>query len=205
MILEASGHDADAIERFSAAVKIDPAYVEARMQLADALRRTGRLDASLSHYAEVIKTSPAIWQARFGRAMALVRLQRHREARDELADAMNIYPDQPGFAHALARVLAAAPDDGLRDGRRALALVQTLLTKQKTMALAETMAMALAESGEYGQAVTWQREAIAEAERTGRADLGPPMAATLRLYEAGRPCRSPWRDDDPVFHPRPTR
>jgi tetratricopeptide (TPR) repeat protein len=127
------------------------------MQLADALRRTGRLDASLSHYAEVIKTSPAISQARFGRAMALVRLQRYREARDELADAVNIYPDQPGFAHALARVLAAAPDDGLRDGRRALALVQTLLTKQKTMALAETMAMALAESGEYGQAVTWQR------------------------------------------------
>ena len=59
--------------------------------------------------------------------MALVRLRRYREARDRLADAMNIYPDQPGFAHALARVLAAAPDDGVRDGRRALALVQTLL------------------------------------------------------------------------------
>ena len=205
VILEAAGRDRDAIDRFSAAVKYDPAYVEARMQLADALRRAGRLDASLSHYAEVIETSPAISQARLGRAMALVRLQRYREARDELADAVNIYPDQPGFPHALARLLAAAPDDGLRDGRRALALVRTLLTQQKTMALAETMAMALAESGEYGQAVTWQREAIAEAERTGRKDLVPPMAATLGLYVAGRPCRSPWRDDDPVFYPRPTR
>ena len=137
--------------------------------------------------------------------MALVRLRRYREARDRLTDDVNIYPDQPGFAHALARVLAAAPDDRVRDGGRALALMQTLLKQQKTMALAETMAMALAESGEYEQAVTWQREAMAAAERAGRTDLVQPMAATLSLYEARRPCRSPWRDDDPVFYPRPAR
>jgi tetratricopeptide (TPR) repeat protein len=183
-------------------VKYDPSYVEARMQLADALRRNGRLEESLSHYADVIRTSPSISQARFGYAMALVRLRRYQEARDRLADAMKTYPDQPGFAHALARVLAAAPDDRVRDGRRALALTETLLKQQKTMALAETMAMTLAESGEYEQAVKWQREAMAAAEVSGRADLMPAMAGSLRLYEAGRPCRTPWRDDDPVFYPR---
>jgi hypothetical protein len=136
--------------------------------------------------------------------MALVRLQRYREARDRLTDAMNMYPDQPGFAHALARLLAAAPDDRVRDGRRALALVQMLLQQQKTMALAETMAMTLAESGEYEQAVKWQRDAMAIAGEAGRTDLVQPMAANLTLYEARRPCRTPWRDDDPVFFPRPS-
>ena len=93
---------------------------------------------------------------------------------------MNTYPDQPGFAHALARLLAAAPDDRVRDGRRALALMQTLLQQQKTMALAETMAMTLAESGEYEQAVKWQRDAMAAAEPGGQdgphtADGGEPQ------------------------------
>ena len=204
VLMEASGREQDAIDRFSTAVKYDPSYVEARMQLADALRRNGRLEESLIHYADVIRTSPSISQAPFGYAMALVRLRRYQEARDRLADAMKTYPDQPGFAHALARVLAAAPDDRVRDAPRALALMQALLKQQKTMALAETMAMTLAESGQYGQAVKWQRDAMAAAEQTGRADLVQPMAVSLRLYEARRPCRTPWRDDDPVFYPRPT-
>jgi tetratricopeptide (TPR) repeat protein len=205
VIKEAAGRDQEAIDRFSAALKYDPSYVEAQMQLADALRRNGRLDEALSHYAEVSRTSPAISQARFGYAMALVRLRRYQDARDSLEEGMKTYPDQPGFAHALARLLAAAPDDRVRDGRRARTLTEMLLRQQKTMALAETMAMTWAESGEYDRAVTWQREAMTAAERAGQANLVQPMVATLRLYEARQPCRTPWRDDDPVFYPRPSR
>ena len=86
-----------------------------------------------------------------------------------------------------------------------MALLEPLLNQQKTIGLAETMAMTLAESGEYEQAVRWQRDAMAAAEQAGRADLIQPMAVSLRLYEARRPCRTPWRDDDPVFFPKPTR
>ena len=204
VIMEAAGRDQDAIDRFSAAVKYDPGYVEARMQLADALRRNGRLDESLSHYAEVIKTSPAISQARFGYAMALVRLRRYQEARDRLTDGMKTYPDQPGFAHALARVLAAAPDDRVRDGRTALALLEPLLKQQKTIGLAETMAMALAEVGQFEEAAMWQRDAMAGASQA-QPDALARLTENLRLYERHKPCRIPWREDDPVFHPRPAQ
>jgi tetratricopeptide (TPR) repeat protein len=202
VLMEASGHDREAIERFSAAVKADPSYVEARLQLADALRRSGRLDDSLVHYTNVMKTSPAISQARFGYAMALVRLQRYRDAREALDEARKTYPDQPGFAHALARLLAAAPDQGVRDGHRALSLMQDLLAKQKTIGLAETMAMTYAELGQFDEATTWQREALAAA-RQGQRDAVARLEQNLRLYESNMPCRTPWRDDDPVFHPRP--
>ena len=37
------------------------------------------------------------------------------------ADGAARFPDQPLFKLALARMLAAAPDDQLRDGRRAMA------------------------------------------------------------------------------------
>ena len=174
------------------------------MSLADALRRTGRMEESLPHYAEVIRASPAVSQARFGYAMALVRLKRYEEARDRLADAVKTYPDQPGFAHALARLLSAAPDARVRDGRRAMTLMQELLKTQRTLELAQTMAMTFAELGQYEDAVNWQRDAMAAATQAGRG--GPDRAAAksnLRLYESRQPCRTPWREDDPVFHPRP--
>ncbi len=202
VLMEASGRDREAIERFSAAVRAEPSYIEARLQLADALRRNGRLEESLPHYNEVIKSSPSISQARFGYAMALVRLGRYRDARDRLTDAMKTYPDQLGFAHALARLLASAPDESVRDGERALSLMQTLLKQQKTIGLAETMAMTFAELGRFMDATAWQREAISAARQTQR-DAVPRLEENLKLYESGRPCRTPWKDDDPVFHPRP--
>src|SRR5262249_37211137 len=153
-----------------------------RMQLADALRRNGRAQESLAHYAEVIKTTPSISQARFGSSMALVRLGRFVEARDSIADGMKIFHDQPGFAHALARVLAAAPDDRVRDGPRAFALMKDLLARQKTVALAETMAMTLAELGRFDEAIVWQRDAIAAAKQARTTGSMRHLSENLKSY-----------------------
>src|SRR5262249_46096002 len=149
--------------------------------------------------------SPSISQARFGYGMALVRLGRFSQARDSMAEGMETFRDQPGFAHALARLLAAAPDDRVRDGPRALALMNDLLARQKTVALAETMAMTLAELGRFDEAASWQQAAIAGAKQSGNAQSARTMAENLNLYEHRRPCRTPWPDDDPVFFPRPAK
>ena len=146
--------------------------------------------------------SPAVSQAAFGYAMALVRLGRYREARDRLEIATQTYPDQPGLAHALARLLAAAPDDNVRDGPRALTIVETLLKNQRTVQLAQTMAMALAESSRFDEAVQWQRGAMSAATSTGRP-ADESLAANLSRYERRLPCRVPWPENDPVFRPRP--
>src|SRR6185295_8039932 len=139
--------------------------------LADALRRNARERDALPHYAEVLARSPGVSQAAFGYVMALVRLGRYREARDRLDAAMKTYADQPGFAHALARLLAAAPDDSVRDGTRAMTLMQALLQNQRTLELMQTMAMTLAELGRFDEAVRWQKDAIAAAAQSGRTDL----------------------------------
>jgi len=205
IVMEAAGRDREAIDAFSASVRSDPAALEAHMSLADALRRSGRMEESLPHYAEVIKASPAVSQARFGYAMALVRLRRFGEARDRLADAAKTFPDQPGLSHALARLLAAAPDPRVRDGQQAMAIMQGLLKAQRTLELRQTMAMTLAELGQYEEAANWQREAMTAARQSGREDLMPRLQENLTLYENRQPCRTPWPDDDSVFHPRPAR
>jgi tetratricopeptide (TPR) repeat protein len=205
VVLEAMGRDREAIGAFTRAVAADPASVEARMSLADALRRNGRERESLPHYADVMARSPAVSQATFGYALALVRLGRYREARDRLDAATKTYTDQPGFAHALARVLACSPDDAVRDGARALTITEMLLQNQRTLELAQTMAMALAEVGRFEEAVQWQRDAIAGAAQARRPDLTARLSENLDRYQRRLPCAAPWPDSDPVFHPRPSQ
>jgi tetratricopeptide (TPR) repeat protein len=202
ILMQERGRDQDAIDRFSRAVASDPAMVNARASLADALRRTGKLEASIAAYQEVIAMDPTASQARFGHAMALVRLHRYPEARVVLEDATRTHPEQPGLAHALARLLAAAPDDRVRDGTRALSMIEALeRTNGLTVTLAESSAMALAETGRFKDAVARQRQAIAMATQAGRGDLADRLAGNLHRYESGMPSRMPWADDDPVHFP----
>ena len=58
------------------------------------------------------------------------------------------------------------------------------------------MAMALAEVGQYGEAVRVQRELIAAARDADRTDLTALLQENLRLYEKRQPSRTPWRDQD---------
>jgi tetratricopeptide (TPR) repeat protein len=198
VLMIASGRENDAIEQLSAAVRYDPNYVEGRLRLAEVLRRSGRLEESLSQYEQVIAIDPRAAEARFGFAITLVRLRRYQEARDRLTEGMHVYPTQPAFARALSRLLAAAPDDRVRNGRQAMAMTQQLLEQQQTVDLAETMAMTLAELGQYRQAATLQREVMAAARKAGHQDVVKHMAENLARYERNEPCRMPLRADDPV-------
>jgi cytochrome c-type biogenesis protein CcmH/NrfG len=132
-----------------------------------------------------------------------VRLRRYREARDWLAEAARVQPDQPDLALALARILAASPDASVRDGARAMAITEELFKGTKTTALGETLAMALAEVGQYEQAAQVQRGVLDAARRAGLQSEAREMAANLRLYEQRLPCRTPWADDNPIHSPGP--
>jgi tetratricopeptide (TPR) repeat protein len=203
VLMASSGRSEESIKHLSAAASYNPTYVEALVALADALRRTGRDAASMTRYDEVLRINPRVAEARFGYAMALVRLRRYREARDWLTEAAGIHPDRGEFRQALARVLAASPDDSVRDGPRAVALVKELFSGEKTTELGETMAMSLAELGQYDEAVGIQRGVIDASSRSGQTAAARRMTANLRLYERRQPCRTPWSDDDPVYAPGP--
>ena len=196
-VLAASdGRSAEAIEWFSTAVRHDPNYAEARLRLAATLRRVGRPGESIAHYDQVLSANPADTDARFGQAVALAELRRYGAARDSLREAIKAYPDQPVFRHALARLLAAAPDDSVRDGQQALALAQDLARTQRTPDVGETLAMALAEVGRYDEAAAIQRDLIAGGEKAGRHDIVRRLAENLQRYERGEPCRTPWTKDE---------
>src|SRR5207249_21411 len=129
VLLAANGRIADALEHLNQAVHADPAYAEARVRLADVLRRSGRAAASLPHYTDAAALDPRAADAPLGYALALVDLRRYREARDRLREDIERYPDRPAFVHALVRLLAAAPDAAVRDGHAALTLMRDVLAR----------------------------------------------------------------------------
>ena len=202
-LLARSGRDSEAIDRFTDAVAHNPNFAAAHLALADALRRTERSESALASYRRVIELEPGNVPARFGEAMALVRLERYAEARGRLLRATVVHPGRTEFSHALARLLAAAPDERVRDGEQALGLMRVLVASQPTTAVAETMAMTLAELGFFAEAAEWQRAAMAIAARAARPDVAQRMASNLQLYLRRQPCRTPWRDDDPDLVPGP--
>jgi tetratricopeptide (TPR) repeat protein len=203
VLMASSGRSQDAISHLNAAVRFSPNYVEAYQALADALRRSGRVEQSLAQYNEALRVNPKWADARFGYGMGLVKLGRYREARDWFEDASRVSPDRPEFPYALSRLLAAAPDDRVRDGQRAQAIVERLLSGGKTIDLGETMAMALAERGQFADAVGIQRSLIEAAIRQGLEPVAKRLTANMLLYERRQPCRMPWASDDPVHSPGP--
>lgn len=194
VVLAERGQSRDAANRFADALTHDPLYVQARVQLGNMLARSGRPDEAVAEYSRALEQAPTLSEATMGYAFALIRLRRYQDAHDRLTEGMKAHPEQPMFGHALARLLATAPDARVRDGQRAIALVEQLLKEQQSLELGETSAMALAELGQYAQAAQVQRNLMAAAEQAGIADARERLERNLKLYERGEPCRTPFTE-----------
>ena len=130
VLLGGRGERNAALKALKGAVSNDPTYLEARVALGDVLRTAGQWTESIAEYRQCLVHDPTGAGATLGYAMALVHLERYGEARDQLAASSAANPDRPEVARALARLLAAAPDDRIRDGHRAFAIVERLGTSE---------------------------------------------------------------------------
>ena len=120
----------------------------------------------------------------------LLVLERWEEARQRLGEALQILPESASVAHLLARLLASAPVERVRDGERALELVRALPAFSdagEKIQRADTLAMAYAELGRFDEAVQALEEPIAAARRNGAADFAEYLVVKRRHYESGRP------------------
>jgi tetratricopeptide (TPR) repeat protein len=194
IVMATAGRPREAIERLSAAVKSEPDYVEARLLLGDMLRLTGRPKDALPHYGHVLTLDRRSSAATLGQSLALAAMGDYRQSRDRLSEANKLHPAHADLSQALARILAAAPDAAVRDGRRAVAIMQDVVRQQPGPEQSEAMAMAYAEAGDFGQAVAWQRKAVEAAEAARRDPLvRNEMQQNVILFERGEPSRTPWR------------
>ena len=187
---------------YRAALATEPEYTAASVRLAHLLRASGRHVEAVEHYTTAISADPRHAVAQLGRAMSWVKLQRWVQARDALEGASRSLPDQPAFAHAWARILASAPDETVRDGVRALQILDGLIQAgQNDSDLGESLAMALAEAGAFERARSIQTQILTLARDSADPAIVAGMTARLQSYERNQPWREPWPTNHPLHLP----
>ena len=190
-----------ALEHYRRALEENGELVEGHFYLAEFLARSDRLTEALPHYARVGEIEPSHGIARLREAEVLMRLGRFPEAKRVLEDAVATSPRDPTLAHALGRLLAGAPDASLRNGPRGLALAERLLETASTPPHIETLAMALAEAGQFEEATRAQSTVLAEAKRLNRKFDAERLERNLARYENQTACCATPSDAFPVVLP----
>ncbi len=187
--LERAGERKAAIEQFREAARLNPRSGPARFNLGVLLSQEGDAAGAAEHLGAAAEIEPADEEIRVHEAEALVRLGQYRQAKARLEDALRQLPESGWIAHGLARLLAGAPDPGLRDGPRALNLAIRVYQARDTPEHAETLALALAENGRCDEAARLQRRLVEALRQNGQTDRLPTLERALTAYENGPPCR----------------
>ena len=178
-----------AAEQFELALRFVPDHRPARLGLANLLGRSGRFAEAAAAFRQVLELEPRDERARLGEATALVLAGNQAAAVVRLEQGVALLPDNSELEDTLARLLAAAPGAELRDGPRALAIAQRLFEREPRLRHAETIAMALAETGRFDEAIEWQGRVVAEAARLDDPALLARARETLEAYRRGQPHR----------------
>jgi phosphatidylglycerol---prolipoprotein diacylglyceryl transferase len=135
-------------------------------------------------------------EAHTRRDRAWRRLQRFDEAIAEYEREIAAHPRFAPAYYRLAWILATAPDDSVRDGRRAVELARRAIDLSKSdppLAL-DALAAAHAEAGDFAEAVKVGTQAARFASRSGEEEDGQPgklvpVRQRLQLYEHERAYR----------------
>lgn len=161
------GRPGEAVAALQQALRLDPLYVPAYLELAELRRGAGDERAAEALLREGLAQRPATAALHYALGLSLVRQQRRDEARSQLEQAQQLAPNEARYAFALALALQSqAPG-------KALALVQRSLAQHPNDANLLWLAAA------YSLARGEPAAAAAHAERLLQVDPGSRQARAL--------------------------
>jgi Tfp pilus assembly protein PilF len=164
------------------ALRLNPYYPEAHVNLATILRRTGRMDESEREYREAIQLQPINAGAHAGYGALLLQENRAGEAAGEFARVVELQPEDAEGRYNLGRVLAAVG----RFEQGVAQLTEAIRLRPDYADAHHSLAVALAGRGRLNEAVAeFQAEARLKPDDAGvHSNLGMLLAGIGRLDEA---------------------
>jgi len=155
------------------------------------LIKAGRYDEAASSAGMAVRLNPRYPQARNSLATAYAKQGKAGEAIAQYREALRLMPGWPPAERRLAWLLATHPDPQFRDAQEALRLAQhaSSRTGNRDPDMLDTLAAAMAEAGEFEQAVAIGERAAARADATGKTSLAAAIRQRTALYRSGRPYR----------------
>jgi len=188
-LLFQQGRVDEAIVQYRALLRLKPHSAEVRNNFANLLTQNGQNEEAIILFKEALRIRPGFPEAHYNLANALCDQQGTDEAIGHYTEALRL---RPGFVPALnhlAGIRAAHPLARYRDGAQAVALAGRaveLTARQDALAL-DALAMALAETGQFEQAVEMAQKACELA--ANQPQLAGMIAQRLELYAKGLPYR----------------
>jgi len=113
LVLIQQGKTDDAIVELEHAVRLNPKFTEAHLNLGNALAEQGRLADALSHLTTAIQLEPSLVEAQIGSGNALLKQNKAGEAAPHFRKAIQL---KPGLAQAHTGLGSALAMQGFLDG-----------------------------------------------------------------------------------------
>ena len=179
----------NAIFRWRKALAIRPNYEQAHYNLGLALVQEGSLDEAIEHYKRALEIGPNYAEIYNNIGTAMLMKKEFSEALANYEKAVEIAPDFLLAKNDLAWLLATCPSASIRDGNRAVDLIQkdSELSGNKDPVLLRTLAAAYAESGHFPEAIQTARQALQELDAKSNPQIAEGLQNEIKLYEAGSP------------------
>lgn len=193
-VLVLQGRQEEAASHFENALKIKPDNGEAHRRYGSLLLEQRRWREALFQYRMAMDFSPkSDVRTRLDYATCLHQAGRLRLAMEQYRKVLAIDPNSTEALNNLAWLLAAAPDDKLRDGPEAVKLAERAshLPPVRGMCVPGTLAAAYAEAGSYDAAIATAEKAIKEERAAGETHFADLNQQLLILYRAHHPFREP--------------
>lgn len=190
-LLAETGQTDQALTEYQNALRLDPGAVEAHLNLGTLLVKLGRYGDAFEQFDLAAKLKPADPRPPYETGKALLKQGRDAAAIEKFREALRLAPDDFQMLAFAARVLAADESAGARDGRAALAYATQAndLTGGEQPLVLDALGMALAENGDYSNAVIRVRQALEIFQKAQMTNTAP-LQARLELYLN----RQPWRE-----------
>ncbi len=184
-VLLRQGRIEDAIAQFHIVLQENPTFAEGWFGLGYALLIEGRMDEAVAAYRQAVRADPDYFEAQDSLGKLLLQQGDVAGAIGAYQAAVQIEPTNGKVENILAWMLATAPEQNLRDGRRALELATRAAqsTGGSDPAVLRTLAAAYAETGDFASALQTAQRALS------LAPAGSVLAEGLRTdiasYQAG--------------------
>jgi tetratricopeptide (TPR) repeat protein len=202
VILAKLGRNEEARIRFGEALKLDSDYCDAHVGFAAVSAILGDYAEAEEHFRMAWDMDPENRAAILGLAKALSKQGRDKDALDVLMRGRQVHPQSLILANALARLQSASAEESVRDGASALRLADAVVKVNPSPEHMETLAMALAESGNFVDAARIQERAVEMWKESSSREGGEGVdeergegldGARIRLekYQKSEFCRDP--------------
>jgi Flp pilus assembly protein TadD len=181
----------EAASHYRQALRLNPRDAVALHHFADLQRLTGHPDTAIALYLRALAVDPTRHRACLRLAEGLIFKGRPADAVKVLRDGARRNPQALDLIRSLACLLAAHPDDSIRNGEEAVrwALYANRVRNGKHAPTLMTLATAYAEVGRFEEAVDTAGQALVLTEASGDDTLASELKRRLALFRQGKPCR----------------